>query len=312
MLYRDKMEALIKGWRQVWQQPEMPFYFVQLAPYNYGGDGQRLAKIWEAQTAALAIPHTGMAVTVDIADLKDIHPTNKQDVGKRLALWALAKTYGRDVVYSGPLYRQAQAKDGAMWIEFQHDGGLQTQDGKAVNELLIAGSDRKFYPAVGEIVSEGGQSRLKVSSPEVARPVAVRFAFHQLAQPNLVGGTGLPAGPFRTDDWESVSLPVALEAYAGKWTVKFSTPDGTAVEHPLQVTAAAGALTVEMGDGSGPMREVTCQVNVHELQLKFTVDYQGQPADLIYYLTPSGDKLTGECAYDVGGQTGTFAIEATR
>lgn len=312
MLYRDKMEALISGWRQVWQQPELPFYFVQLAPYNYGGDGQRLAKIWEAQTAALALPHTGMAVTVDIADLKDIHPTNKQDVGKRLALWALAKTYGQDVVFSGPLYREAQAKEGAMWIEFQHDGGLKTRDGKAVNELLIAGSDRKFYPAVGEIVSEGGQSRLKVSSPQVSRPAAVRFAFHQLAQPNLVGGTGLPASPFRTDSWENVTLPVSPEAYAGKWTVKFNTPDGNAVEHPLQVTFAAGALTVEMGAGDGQMREVTCQLDVHEMQLKFTVDYQGQPADLIYYLTPSGDKLTGECAYDVGGQTGTFAIEATR
>jgi len=322
MLYRDKMEALISGWRQVWQQPELPVYFVQLAPFNYGGDGQRLAKIWEAQTAALAIPHTGMAVTVDIADLADIHPTNKQDVGKRLALWALAKTYGRDLVYSGPLYRQAEVKDGAMWVEFLYGDTLQTRDGQtrdgqtrdgqAVNELMIAGADRRFFPAQGEIVSESGKSRLKVFSPQVAEPVAVRFAFHQLAQPNLVGGTGLPASPFRTDQWEEVTLPVSLEAYAGNWTFKFTTPDGTAVEHPMQVRVAGRNLSVEMGDGSGAMREVTCQVQPHQLQLKFTVDYQGQPADLTYHVVPSGDKLMGECEYDVSGQRGTFAIEATR
>lgn len=312
MLYRDKMEALISGWRQVWQQPDLPFFFVQLAPYNYGGDGQRLAKIWEAQSAALTIPNTGMAVTVDIADLKDIHPTNKQDVGKRLALWALAKTYGRDLVYSGPLFLQAEVKDGAMWIEFEFGQTLKTGDGKPVSELMIAGADRRFFPAVGEIVEASGQSRLKVSSPQVGRPVAVRYGFHQLAQPNLVGATGLPASPFRTDKWEEVSLPVSLEAYAGKWTFKFNSPDGTAVEHPMQVTVANGTMTVEMGDGSGSMREVTCQVEPHELQLKFTVDYQGEPADLTYYVTPRGDKLVGECEYDVAGQTGTFAIEAAR
>ena len=94
MLYYEKMKALILGWRKVWDNPDLPFYFVQLAPYTYGGAPERLAGIWEAQLAALDIPHTGMAVTVDIGNTKNIHPTNKHDVGRRLALWALAQTYG--------------------------------------------------------------------------------------------------------------------------------------------------------------------------------------------------------------------------
>ena len=95
MLYHEKMKALISGWRAVWQDDQMPFYYVQLAPYRYGGDPERLPGIWEAQTATLEVPNTGMAVTVDIGNVTDIHPRNKQDVGKRLARWALAKTYGQ-------------------------------------------------------------------------------------------------------------------------------------------------------------------------------------------------------------------------
>lgn len=312
MLYRDKMEALVTGWRKVWNQPELPFYFVQLAPYNYGGDGERLAKIWEAQTASLGIPKTGMAVIVDIADLKDIHPTNKQDVGKRLALWALAKTYGKDVTYSGPLFKSATADGSSMLVDFEHGSELSTNDGKPVRELLLAGADRRFFPASGEIVTAGGSAKLKVSCPQVSRPTAVRYGFHQLAEPNLVGKDGLPASPFRSDKWDRVYLPVSADAYVGQWTVKFQIPDGAHVEHPMSVSKNGDNLTIEMVDENGKPRELKLVVETHELQLKFSTDYQGQSVALTYHLTPEGNKLIGDCEFDLAGQTGEFPIEAVK
>lgn len=197
MLYAEKMKALITGWRDLWQQPDLPFYYVQLAPYTYGGDPERLAGIWEAQTAALSIPNTGMAVTVDIGNIKDIHPTNKQDVGKRLALWALAKTYGKDrLVYSGPLYKSVKFDGSKAVVSFDHVGsGLVSRDGKPLTWFQVAGKDGKFVDATATI--EG--NTVVVQSPEVSEPTAVRFAWHQTAEPNLSNREGLPASPFRTD-----------------------------------------------------------------------------------------------------------------
>lgn len=312
MLYRDKMEALINGWREVWQQPELPFYFVQLAPFTYNANPVNLAGIWEAQTAALEIPHTGMAVTVDITDLKDIHPTNKQDVGKRLALWALAKTYNQDSVYSGPLYAGSKVDGSSMVIDFQHAGKLATSNGEAVNELLIAGKDRRFFPAVGEIIGSDGNYQLRVSSKEVAAPVAVRFAFHQLAQPNLVGEQGLPAGPFRTDRWDDVTLPASAAAFAGDWTVRFTTPDGTAISHPLKVELANGQISVAATEGSEELRNVSANLTTHELHVMYTVDYQGVDVAMKYVLEPVGNRLVGEAEYNAGGETGTMSLEATK
>ena len=107
MLYAERMKALIGGWRQVWGEGDFPFYFVQIAPYNYGGNPEVIGEFWEAQAAAQAIPNTGMVVINDIGNLKDIHPTNKQEVGRRLALWALAKTYGQEQTWSiaGPTFK---------------------------------------------------------------------------------------------------------------------------------------------------------------------------------------------------------------
>lgn len=197
MLYHEKMKALITGWRSIWHSPDMPFYYVQLAPYRYGGDPTRLPGIWEAQLATLRVPHTGMAVTVDIGNVGDIHPRNKQDVGKRLALWALAKDYGRsDLVYSGPLYKSMKVEDGKIRLFFDHvDGGLVSRDGKPLSHFTIAGEDKKFVPATAEIDGD----TVVVSSESVAHPVAVRFGWHQEAEPNLSNKEGLPASPFRTD-----------------------------------------------------------------------------------------------------------------
>jgi len=199
MLYFEKMKALIGGWRKVWGQGDFPFYYVQLAPFRYGGSATALPEIWEAQTAALTIPNTGMAVTTDIATVGNIHPPNKQDVGKRLALWALATDYGKkDLVYSGPLYKGMEVEIGEIRIQFDHvGGGLAPRDGKPLTHFQIAGADRNFVPAEARI----DKGTVVVSSNKVADPVAVRFAWHQEAEPNLMNKEGLPASPFRTDRW---------------------------------------------------------------------------------------------------------------
>jgi sialate O-acetylesterase len=197
MLYAEKMKALVGGWRKVWGNDNMPFYYVQLAPYTYGGNPTNLAGIWEAQQAALTIPNTGMAVTVDISNIKDIHPKNKQEVGRRLALWALAKTYDRPgIVYSGPLYKSMKIEGNKVHISFDHVGsGLVSRDGRPLTWFTIAGEDKKFVEAKAEI--DG--NKVVVSADAVAKPVAVRFGWSQIAEPNLSNKEGLPAGPFRTD-----------------------------------------------------------------------------------------------------------------
>ncbi len=197
MLYHEKMKALIQGWRKVFDNADMPFYFVQLAPFTYGGSELALPEIWEAQTATLALPNTGMAVTTDISNLRDIHPKNKQDVGARLARWALAKTYGyKDLVYSGPLYKSHKVVGSNIEISFVHTAGkLATNDDKPLSHFQVAGADGEFKPATAVIKGE----QVIVASDAVAKPVHVRFGWHQLAEPNLVNAAGLPASPFRTD-----------------------------------------------------------------------------------------------------------------
>jgi sialate O-acetylesterase len=196
MLYFEKKKALIEGWRKVWNDPNMPFLFVQLAPFVYGNSNpENLAGIWEAQAKTLEIPNTGMAVTVDIANLTDIHPKNKQDVGKRLALWALAKTYGKTVpAYSGPLYKGHAVENGAIRVSFDHVGtGLVSRDEKPLSWWEVAGEDGAFKKAEATIDGE----TVVVKSAEVTAPVAVRFGWNQSAEPNLSNKEGLPASPFR-------------------------------------------------------------------------------------------------------------------
>lgn len=210
-VYLGRLEALISGWRMKWNQGDFPFYIVQLS--NFGRtseDGKTWTGIREAQVDSLTIPNTGLAVTIDIGDSKDIHPKNKQDVGKRLALWALAGPYGKDINPSGPLYKGHRVEDGKIRISFDHaKSGLLigkkenlaavTPDPEAkLRWIEIAGEDRVFQPA--EAVIEGGE--IVVFSPEVAVPAAVRYAFMQdPAGANLYNKEGLPASPFRTDSW---------------------------------------------------------------------------------------------------------------
>jgi sialate O-acetylesterase len=206
-IYADKMEALIKGWREVWGQGAFPFYYVQLAPYNYYSDREKprvptpdaLPAMWEAQAAALRVPHTGIASTMDLVDnLADIHPINKQDVGLRLAYLALARDYGRrDLVDAGPTVRAVKFKASKALVQFEGVGqGLRSRDGQPLNWFTVAGSDGRFLPAQATIV---GPDRVEVSTPEVPTPVAVRLGWSEKANPNLVNSAGLPAYPFRSD-----------------------------------------------------------------------------------------------------------------
>ena len=196
MLYTEKMKALIEGWRSLWPSEVFPFYYVQITPFSYGDEPPSiLPKFWEAQTGALEIPHTGMVVIHDVGDLDDIHPKNKQEVGRRLALVALAKTYNQEVIYSGPLYRSLRIKDDKIHLRFDHIGGsLKTRDSGAPNHFAVIDQERGgFVPANAKIVGD----EIVVSAPGVENPVAVRFAWHKLAEPNLINAAGLPAAPFR-------------------------------------------------------------------------------------------------------------------
>jgi sialate O-acetylesterase len=201
--YRKLFPAMITDWRQRFGQGDFPFLFVQLAPFRYGGNPTLLAELWEAQLKTLSLPNTGMSGTTDIGNVSDIHPKNKQDVGKRLAIWALAKTYGKaDLVYSGPLYDSMAVDGNKVKIKFQHvGGGLVARDGKPLTHFTIAGEDQQFVDATATIEGDS----VVVTSDKVAKPVAVRFGWNQLAEPNLSNKDGLPASPFRTDDFKLVS-----------------------------------------------------------------------------------------------------------
>jgi len=203
--YRDLFETMIKSWWKNWGQGDFPFLFVQLANYRQVKDEPAesdWAELREAQTMALELLRTGMAVIIDIGEADNIHPKNKQDVGKRLALWALAKTYMKDVVYSGPLYKSKEIDGNKVILHFDHvDGGLVAKGGP-LKGFAIAGADRKFVWADTKIVDD----TVVVSSDEVTEPVAVRYAWADNPVCNLYNKAGLPASPFRTDMWPGITI----------------------------------------------------------------------------------------------------------
>jgi sialate O-acetylesterase len=216
MKYAERMKALVIGWRTVWNEGDFPFYFVQIAPYNYGGNPETEAELWEAQTvAAGTIPNAGMAVVNDIGNLKDIHPTNKQDVGHRLALLALAKTYGqKDLVFSGPTFQSMTIEGDMIRVKFDHaGGGLASRDGKPLDWFeIIDADDGGFVKADARIDGDS----VVLSATGVNHPVAMRFAWSGLAEPNLINKEGLPAGSFRVGslpkrDWLGMSVSEAKD-----------------------------------------------------------------------------------------------------
>jgi len=213
--YAAKLRALIGGWRSAWKQGDFPFYIVQLANYakiepKPDSPEKDWTKLREAQLQMLSLTNTGLAVTIDIGESGDIHPKNKQDIGMRLARWALAGPYGKEIEASGPIYRSSRVEGDKMRLSFDHaksglmlgaKNGLDPVKADPESKLkwiTVAGEDRVFKPA--EAVFEGNE--LVVSSKEVPSPVAVRYAFVQdPAGANLYNTEGLPAAPFRTDSW---------------------------------------------------------------------------------------------------------------
>ncbi len=199
-LYARLFPAMIASWRKVWGQGDFPFLFVQLANYKQRSvepTDSDWARLREAQLAALAVPRTAMAVAIDIGDANDIHPADKQDVGKRLALAALGTVYGKDVVCSGPIFAGMKIKGNEAILSFKHVGSGLVAYGDALAGFAVAGADRRFVWARARI--EGDQ--VIVSSKDVPRPVAVRYGWADNPECNLYNKEGLPASPFRTDDW---------------------------------------------------------------------------------------------------------------
>jgi sialate O-acetylesterase len=193
--YQTLLPTMIENWRADWGQGNFPFYIVQIAPYRYHNP-EACAELWEAQFLThRKTPNTGLVVTTDIGEYGDIHPHNKQEVGRRLALWALAKTYGKDIVCSGPLFRDMKSDGDSIHIDFDYAEGLRSSNGKPLDFFTIAGADQKFVPAEAKIEGDA----VVVSAKGVKKPVGVRFAWREDAMPNLVNGAGLPASPFRTD-----------------------------------------------------------------------------------------------------------------
>ncbi len=206
--YRTLLPTLIESWRRAWGRQDLPFLIVQIAPFGYAKRREGVgptwcAELWEAQLlTARRVPHTGLVVTTDVGNADDIHPRNKQVVGSRLAQWALATTYGRaELTPGGPMYNRVELRGDHAVIHFDYARGLSGRDGKELTHFIAAGEDRVFHPAEARI--EG--STVVVRCAKVAKPAAVRFAWDELASPNLVNEAGLPASAFRTDDWPAAT-----------------------------------------------------------------------------------------------------------
>lgn len=212
--YHKKMEALVAGWRKVWGQGDFPFYFCQIAPFKYGGkDKEQICSIWESQYKATeTIKNCEMASTADIGNVNDIHPSNKQDVAKRLTLIALANTYKKTGVnWKNPAYSEKKLKGNELVIFFKNVAdGLKSKDGKAVREFTIAGEDGIYHPADVKL----HKRTIAISSPKVKSPKSVKYAWRNGAEPNLVNSAGLPVLPFKS----------AYNLYEGKKNCALNKP----------------------------------------------------------------------------------------
>jgi sialate O-acetylesterase len=202
--YRDLFTMLIRDWRNAWQQ-DFPFYFVQLANFHerhHEPVEAEWAEMREAQDMALHLDHTGMVVTMDVGQGDNVHYPNKQEVGRRLALQALAKTYGEKVVCDGPRFAGYKINRDTVMVDFSHAyGGLKAKNGR-LTQFTIAGPDHVWHNAQAEIVDSG---HVAVWSDRVIMPVAVRYAWQDNPDADLFNGEGLPAASFRTDDWQGMT-----------------------------------------------------------------------------------------------------------
>jgi sialate O-acetylesterase len=191
-------EVMIKDWRTLWGIGDFPFYIVQLPDYS----DTRWTVFRDIQTNVLTIPNTGMAVTLDTGESTNLHPVQKELVGKRLALWALAKTYGKSITYSGPMFKSKEIQGNKIIISYHPTSigtGLKLKDGTVPREFKIAGADGVFYNGMATIVG----NTVQVTSPMVANPVSVTYAYNNAPLPNLINKEGLPAAPFNTLTWNN-------------------------------------------------------------------------------------------------------------
>ncbi len=209
--YAYKVQTLITSWRHDWKNSKLPFYFVQIAPYIYsaGNDGrgrtvETLPKLWEAQALDLKVPHTGMVTITDLVDnITNLHPNYKWEVGRRLCLVALNKTYGfKNIICSGPTFKSLKIKNHIIDLSFNNvEGELMSRNGDPLTWFSIAGANKKFVRAFAVIKG----NNVIVSSPKVKYPYFVRFGWNEAAQSNFINKAGLPAVPFRSDNpWEKL------------------------------------------------------------------------------------------------------------
>lgn len=207
--YRSLFPTMIEDWRKHWNRGDFPFYFVQLANFmdiKSEPSESAWAELREAQLMTLALPNTGMACIIDIGEADDIHPRNKQDVGKRLALIARNQIYGEDVPFSGPIYKSKKVEGNKIRLNFDHVYDGLSAKSENLKGFAIAGEDKKFVWA--EAVVEG--ESVLVWSDDIKNPVAVRYAWADNPVCNLVNSEGLPASPFRTDNWPGVTKPKSV------------------------------------------------------------------------------------------------------
>lgn len=205
--YRSMFPLMIENWRKDWGIGDFPFYWVQLADYKLEqanpGDSD-WAELREAQTLALkAVPNSGQAVITDLGEANDIHPRKKLDVGLRLARWALAKDYGIKVDFQSPTYASMDKQPGKIVVTLTNVGsGLKPLDVNEIKGFAIAGEDKQWKWATAKVIAP---DKVEVSSPDVAAPVAVRYAWADNPVCNLFAKSGLPVTPFRTDDWPGIT-----------------------------------------------------------------------------------------------------------
>ena len=239
--YAEIFPLMIEDWRRQWNRGAFPFYFVQIAPFGYGGDTGQAALLRDAQRLALRVPNTGMAVTMDVGDPRDIHPRDKLTVGNRLAGWALARTYGRtDIEYSGPLYRAMAVEGDRIRLTFDHADGLRASGGSTLTHFTIAGEDRRFVSATARIDGDS----IVVSAEGVSRPRAVRYGWGAADEPNLENG-GRAAGVELQDG----QLGLSEVASPGHSKLRPTTVQSSARARPPAncVRASTSAVTSSAG-----------------------------------------------------------------
>lgn len=268
--YTQLLTSMVTDWRLLWGRGDFPIYFVQIAPYGYFNDRGATAELRDQQLETMrSLTNSGMAATIDIGDPADIHPRNKKEVGRRLALWALAKDFARDVVPSGPLASSSGEADGAMRVTFEHADGLKLANVEA--GFMVAGADHVFFPASAKIEGES----LVLSSSKVPHAVAARYGWEKSPSATLFNGVGLPAPPFRTDDWKTGDWAVDEEAYLEPMRTK---EDGFSDLIPMmRGTGGPESVARLFGDFNPSAVGGWINVNVAHSTFSWTHDELGRP-----------------------------------